>query len=161
MPMTGLTAFYGSSKKRLHINLPGGVKTFNQFLMKLSFQVLNSFQMQNMEWHRKRCCHALQVSGLRHTYRSILEVESLIGLPQNLGMEVYKEGSNGVLVGFPNASPKYMLSLHNIIPLGLSICTFFPCESVSQQTSHSLCLQIPLLSQPLSGMSYNQKILSG
>lgn len=65
------------------------------------------------------------------TYRAIFEVELLCCLAEDLSMEVDKEGSDGVLVGLPNAFPQVMLPFDNVIPFQLRICCHSSWQSIS------------------------------
>lgn len=52
--------------------------------------------------------------GLTNT--AVAEVEALGGVVQQLGVEVYQEAADGVLVGLAHVPPQIMLPLHNVIP---------------------------------------------
>ena len=51
------------------------------------------------------------------TYRAIPEVEALRGVALDLGVEVYKESTDGMLVGLADAAPKAVVPLYHLIPL--------------------------------------------
>ena len=51
------------------------------------------------------------------TYRAISKVEALRGVALDLGVEVYKEGTDGMLVGLADAAPKAVVPLYHLIPL--------------------------------------------
>ena len=51
------------------------------------------------------------------TYRAISEVEALRRVALDLGVEVYKESTDGMLVGLADATPKAVVPLYHLIPL--------------------------------------------
>ena len=75
------------------------------------------------------------------TNAAVAEIETLSGVPQNLGVKLDQEGTDGVLIGLRHATPQRVSSLHNCVPLGFGSCAALCRQTMRQQRLDSNCLQ--------------------